>query len=167
MFGGGKEKMISRVGAREKLKQARAIMGGAPSKSDDKRTPPAVAVLVIFVMSVALAYILSEQYIANGGLRLSTGSADIDRILFKPGQVNFFGSPEIDYVFLILLRGLAIFFAAGIWPFTCLVVQKALDNAQINLYRLFWGTPIGLVLFVLIIKEYFWPALSEIFGMLT
>ena len=163
-LGGGKDKPLSRVGAREKMKMARAIAGGAPAGGDKdaKRTPVALSVLVIYVMSVALAYILTSAYIDNGGLRMSLGDPDIDRLLFKPGTVNFFGSPDIDYAMLICIRGLFIFLAVGLWPFTTLVVQRALDNAHLNIYRAFWGTPIGLTLFFLILKEYFWPALSEV-----
>ncbi len=163
-LGGGKDKPLSRVGAREKMKMARAIAGGAPAGGDKdaKRTPPGIAVFAIYIMSTALAYILTAAYIEQGGLRLSLGDPDLDRLLFKPGTHNFFGSPDLDYVFLIALRGFAIFLAAGIWPFTTLVVQRALDNAHLNIYRAFWGTPIGLTLFFVIVKEYFWPALSEI-----
>jgi len=166
--GGGKDKaLMSRVGAREKMKQARNIMGGGAPDKDAKRTPPAVAVITIFVMSVALAVVVTESYINQGGLRFSVGDAGLDKLLFKPGTHSFMGDPDMDYIILMLIRGFAIFVAAGIWPFATLVVQRALDNAHLNLYRAFWGTPIGLTLLFLLLKDYFGPMLAEVFKLMT
>lgn len=167
VFGGGKDKGMSRVGAREKMRQARNIMGGGAPDRDAKRTSPAVAVIAIYIMSVALAFVITENYINQGGLRLSVGDADLDRLLFKPGAHNFMGSADIDYIILMMIRGFAIFLAAGIWPFATLVVQRALDNAHLNIYRAFWGTPIGLTLLLLLLKDYFGPLLAEVFKIMT
>lgn len=172
MFGlfGNKNKMPSRVGAREKRMMARNIGGGNtinPKGKDAKETSPVAAILMILIISVALAYLLTEIYINNGAMRFSTGMSDIDNLLFKNNKPQFFGSPDLDYGVLIFIRGVAIFLAAGIWPLTALIVQRAMDNAQMNVFRLFWGTPIGLALFVIIVKDLIWPGLSAILGGMT
>lgn len=166
MFG-NKNKIPSRVGAREKMRMARNIAGGGsitPKGKDGKEASPAASILTVLIMAIALAYLVTEVYISQGGLRLSVGNSDLDRLLFKPDKPQFFGMPEVDYILLILIRGGFIALAAGIWPFVSLVVQKAMDNAQINIFRLFWGTPIGIALFVIIVKDVIWPGVAAIVG---
>lgn len=168
MFG-RKEQIPTRVGALEKRRTARNIMGGgAPNRGKgDKQTSPAVIVISIFIVSTIVAYLLTINYIDSGGLHMSLGNDDLDRLLFKQGSHNFTGNQMMDYAILIGLRGFALFVATGIWPLVTLLLQRATDNAQVNLYHLFWATPVIILFVVLIFKDIFGPAVVAILGDLT
>lgn len=167
MFG-RKEKIPTRVGASEKRRMARNLMGGGPVQGrNDKQTSPAVIVISIFIVSTIVAYLLTINYIDSGGLHMSLGNDDLDRLLFKQGTHNFTGNQMLDYAILIGLRGFALFAITGIWPLVTLLLQRATDNAQVNLYHLFWATPVIILFVVLIFKDIFGPAVVAILGDLT
>ena len=171
MFGfSDKSKMkAARVGAREKIRLAQEIAakGGNAvlSKKEGKQTSPAVTIFTIYIMACAVGWMVTDKYISNGGgLTLSLGWDSLDDLLFKKHNINVTGTEVLDYALLIAIRGLALLLAAGVVPFVALVVQKSLDAAQMNPYRTVWGTPIGILLVIIGVKEYFGPLLLEVFG---
>ncbi|MBL8712170.1 MAG: hypothetical protein JNM12_04670 [Alphaproteobacteria bacterium] len=171
MFGFGEKSKIkaAKVGAREKIRLAQEIAakgGGAVlSKKEGKETSVAVSVITIYVMAYAVSWMVSQKYISSGqslGLRL--GWDELDRLLFKAGNINVTGTEVLDYGLLIAFRAVMLLLAAGVVPFVALVVQKSLDAAGMNPFRTVWGTPIGILLVIIGMKEYFIPLLMEVFG---
>lgn len=171
MFGFGDKSKIqaAKVGAREKIRLAQEIAakGGSAvlSKKEGKETSPAVSVITIYIMAYVVCWMVSEKYISSGnslGFRL--GWEDLDRLLFKTSNINVTGTEILDYGLLIGFRALALLIMAGIVPFVALVVQKSLDAAHMNPFRTVWGTPIGILLFIIGMKEYVGPLLMEVFG---
>ncbi len=170
MFGIGKSKIeAAKVGAREKIRLAREIAakGGDAvlSKKEGKETSPAVSVATIYIMAYIVCWMVTEKYISSGNsLNMRLGWDSLDSLLFKTSNINVTGSEILDYGILIGVRALALLVFAGIIPFVALVVQKSLDSAHMNPFRTVWGTPIGILLFIVGMKEYFIPLLGEVFG---
>lgn len=171
MFGFSDKSKIkaAKVGAREKIRLAQEIAakGGNAvlSKKEGKETSPAVSVISIYIMAFVVCWMVSERYISNGGgISMRLGWDSLDDILFKKQNINITGTDVLDYGLLIAMRALALLIAAGIVPFVALVVQKSLDAAQMNPFRTVWGTPIGILLFIIGMKEYVGPLLAEVFG---
>lgn len=171
MFGiGGDSKVkAAKVGAREKIRLAQEIAakGGSAvlSKKDGKQTSPAVSVITIYIMAYVVCWMVSEKYISSGNsLNLRLGWESLDSLLFKTSNINVIGTDVLDYGLLIGVRALALLLFAGVIPFVALVVQKSLDAAHMNPFRAVWGTPIGILLFIIGMKEYVGPLLMEVFG---
>ena len=169
MFGLGKggDKAPVLTGAKEKLERARMARGGGPAEGEKKgkRTHPAVAIIAIYVMSVASAYTVAQN--VRGGLNLHTGFTGLDNLLFGSSTPNYTGNGDIDTGILMLIRGGFFCLAAGVLPFFSLLWQRLVDNAHMNPYRVFWGFPIGFIFAVLTFKFYVWPLLVsvyEVFG---
>lgn len=171
MFGFGDKSKIqaAKVGAREKIRLAQEIAarGGSAvlSKKEGKETSPAVSVITIYIMACVVCWMVSEKYISGGqslGFRLGWDS--LDGLLFKNSNINVTGTEVLDYALLIAIRALALLLAAGVIPFVALVVQKSLDAAHMNPFRTVWGTPIGILLFIIGMKEYVIPLLGEVFS---
>jgi hypothetical protein len=172
MFGIGKKAPPPRVGAREKRRLAEQIKsgGGAAvmSKREGKETSPAVSVIAIYIASLVVAWMVSQKYISQGGgLGFRLGWDELDRILFKTASITVTGTQELDYALLVAIRALALMVAAGIVPFVALVVQKSLDAANMNPFRTFWGTPIGILLVIIGVKEYLGPLLGEVLSVIS
>ncbi len=171
MFGiGGNSKIkAAKVGAREKIRLAQQLAaqgGGAVlSKKEGKETSVAVSVISIYIMAYVVCWMVSEKYISNGqslGFRL--GWDWLDSLLFKGGKINVTGNEVLDYGLLIGFRAIWLLLAAGVVPFVALVAQKSLDAAGMNPFRTVWGTPIGILLVIIGMKEYIGPLLMEVFG---
>ena len=171
MFGIGNSKVKNaKVGAREKIRLARELAGAGGqaimSKREGKETSAAVSVITIYIMAFITCWMISEKYISSGGgLNMRLGWEGLDRVLFKTSNINVTGTDSLDYILLVAIRAFALVVAAGIIPFVALVVQKSLDAAHMNPFRAVWGTPIGIMLFIVGVKEYIGPILLEIFGM--
>lgn len=164
-LGGKKDAIPTRVGAREKLRQARNLMGQGDgtikSKKEGKQTHPAVAVVTIYCMAVALAWLLTEN-VFQYGFNFRTGWKDFDDFMFR--RITAEGG---EYLMEIGLRGFAFFIAAGIVPFLALLWQRALDKADMNVHRVVWGVPIGLGLVFFGTKYFLWPLLEEVGAVFT
>lgn len=158
-LGGKKEPAVTRVGAREKLRQARRGGGGAPIESTKggKPTNPAVSVITILTMSIFVAWLMSENLIQTGSMRFKTGIDLVDDFMFS----RSFGD-GVEYMLLIIGRGIAIFLAAGFLPFAAFAWQRGLDNAHMNPYRVVWGVPVGIALAYLGGVYLVWPIINEV-----
>lgn len=158
-LGGKKEPAITRVGAREKLRQARRGGDGRPIESTKggKPTNPAVSVVTILLMSLGVSWLMTENLIQTGTMRFKTGIDFFDDFMFS----RSFGD-STEYIMLIIGRGIALFLTAGLLPFLALLWQRGLDNPHMNPYRVVWGVPVGLALAYLGSVYLFWPIINEV-----
>lgn len=171
-IGGNSNIKAAKVGAREKIRLAQEIAarGGTAvlSKKEGKETSVAVSVVTIYVMACVVSWMITEKYILNGGgISLSLGWNWLDDFMFRTRHINVTGTDVLDYCLLIGLRALGLMIIAGVIPFVSLVVQKSLDAAHMNPFRTVWGTPIGIMLFIIGMKEYIGPLLMEVFSVFT
>jgi hypothetical protein len=174
MFGGKKQEVPTRVGAREKIRKARELAAsGKGAHIESQReggkggTKPGLLVLVCYIMGCALAFVLTQGPLKDGTHLLSVGIDGLDRILFGNGNQNFFGDPMIDLGILCLIRGLFITLVAGILPFCTLLWIRLRDDASINPFMAFWSVSIGLVLAVMACIQYVFPFMAEFFKTIT
>lgn len=157
-LGGKKDPAITRVGAREKLRQARrGGSGPIESTKGGKPTNPTVSVITILVMSIAVSWLMTENLIQSGTMRFKTGVDFIDDFMFS----RSFGDAT-EYILLIIGRGIVLFLAAGFLPFCAFAWQRGLDNAHMNPYRVVWGVPIGLALAYFGGRYLAWPLINEV-----
>ena len=146
MFGGKKEQE-KLVGARAKIEHAKKFQKGyqVQSKREGQPSDPRVAAGVVFALAVGLAALLTEGALKTG-VAFSLGNSKLDKILFGPGEPAIMGSSDTDYFLVILIRGLAIFAAAGFIPLCTYLWQRLMDKALMNVYVSFWGMTVGLAL---------------------
>lgn len=173
MFGiGGNSKIkAAKVGAREKIRLAQEIAarGGTAvlSKKEGKETSPAVSVITIYIMACVVSWMITDKYIMSGGMNFGFGWNWLDEFMFRTRDINVTGTDILDYGLLIALRALGLLILAGVVPFVALVVQKSLDAAHMNPFRTVWGTPIGILLVIIGMKEYIGPLLMEVLGIFS
>ena len=155
MFGGKKEQE-KLVGARAKIEHAKKFKKGyqVESKREGQPADPRVAIGVVLALSVGLAALLTEGILKTGAAGFSIGHAKLDRILFGPGEPAIMGSADTDYFLVLLIRGLAIFFAAGFIPGCTYLWQRLMDKAQMNVYISTWGITVGIALIYLISRDF-------------
>lgn len=154
MFGGKKEQE-KLVGARAKVEHAKKFQKGyqVQSKREGKPADPRVAIGVVLALSVGLAALLTEGILKTGA-GFSVGHAKLDKILFGPGEPAIMGSADTDYFLVLLIRGLAIFLAAGFIPGCTYLWQRLMDKAQMNVYISTWGMTVSVVLLYLISHDF-------------
>ncbi|HRI76790.1 MAG TPA: hypothetical protein PLX33_07370 [Alphaproteobacteria bacterium] len=154
MFGFGKKEEVKLVGAKRKLEHAKKFNAGyqVKSKREGKEPNPRLAAAIVWAMAVAAAVLLSEAI--KKGETYSTGNQGFDKLMFGATGPSFAGSPEIDYVLLLVIRGTIIFMIAGIIPGLTLLWQRIFDKAHMNVYIGFWGVTVGLGVVYLLSKGF-------------
>lgn len=163
MFGLGKPKQEALVGAKRKLEHAKQFKAGfqVKSKREGKEPNPSMAILIVWTLGVALAALLT-QAVDKKTLVYSTGNAGFDKLMFGSPGPAFFGSPDIDYVVLLLVRGTILFIAAGIVPGCTLLWQRVFDKPHMNVYIGFWGVTLGLALLYAMSLGFFGELFKEL-----
>ncbi len=152
MFGFGKKEEPKLVGAKRKLEHAKKYGAGfqVKSKREGKEPNPRLAAVIVWAMAVGAAALLTQAI--KGGETYSTGNPGFDKLMFSASAPSFMGSPEIDYLLLLVIRGTIIFIIAGIIPGLTLLWQRIFDKAHMNVYIGFWGVTVGLGLIYLMSK---------------
>ncbi len=142
----GEDEQNRVVGATEKRQRAQKYSAAAKRSfsSHTKPVSPSIAVAIAFVVSCGLAMLLTEGPIATG-LGFSVFPA-IDQFLFGPGNPDIAGSPDVNRLIAVLIRGLAIFVAFGIPPLLTQVWQTMLSKQGLNPYIATWMTMVSLAL---------------------
>lgn len=154
MFGFGKKEEPKLVGAKRKLEQAKKYGAGfqVKSKREGKEPNPQLAAAIVWAMAVGAAALLSEA--VKKGETYSTGNPGFDSLMFGSSVPSFLGTPEIDYLLLLVIRGTIIFVIAGIIPGLTLFWQRLFDKAHMNVYIGFWGVTVGISLIYLLSKGF-------------
>lgn len=158
-FGSGKEDFkAGRTGAREKIAKAQAALGKGPLAEKaraKKKTPPAVTIGLIFVMAIAIAYMLTEGPISHGRMtNVRFGMPSLEFLLFSSGRMTVTSSEDIDFAIRVFLRALVIFLLAGFFPFLSLFWYRLLDNNHASPYRVFWAVPVGFFMIIVFMTQY-------------
>lgn len=164
MFGFGKKnKKPALVGAAEKRLKAQKYAKGfkVESKREGKGDSPVVGLAVVLGISIIAAYVLTEGAIKQG-LGLRVGNPDLDKLLFGPGEPTLTGDSMMDYGLAIFLRGIFIFLLGGIVPGAAYMWKRMIDRADMNLYRLFWGTSITICVLFVLVQDSLVPLIKDI-----
>lgn len=142
----GEEDQNRLVGAAEKRKRALKYSEAAKKSfsTHNKPVSPSIAIAIAFVVSCGLAMLLTEGPIATGlGFSILPS---IDPFLFGPGNPDIAGSPDVNRLVAVLIRGLAIFVAFGIPPLLTQAWQTLLSKQGLNPYIATWMTMVSLAL---------------------
>lgn len=163
MFGLGKKEAPKLVGAKQKIEQAKKFGTGfqVKSKREGKAPNPSLALVIVWGLAVGLAALLTEGVLKTGA-GISTGNGGFDKMMFGPGQPSLMGSPDIDYILVLLIRGTGIFLVAGIIPGCTYLWQRMLDKNQMNIYISFWGVTVGLAVIYYLAKDILADILKEL-----
>ena len=168
MFGIGGDKGQKLVGAKEKRLRAALIKSGKnpdeiTSKREGRQTDNTlVGVLIIYFLSCGLAWFLSTG-LWKSGAPFDTGIGFIDDLMLSANGPAVFGDRDMDFVVLVLLRGLFLFAAAGIAPGLAWFWARLTDNPRLNIYRTCWGVPVGAGFVFFLFMEGVLPLLEEVF----
>ena len=171
MFGFGKDKNLGKdknqlVGAKDKLLRAKMLKTGMTldeikSKREGKQADnPATAIVMIYIISCAVAFFLTQGPWKNG-VRVKSGNDDLDSLLFSLGDPSFVGDSTIDAGIQILARGLLLFLAAGFLPLMSLLWIRGLDRTDMDPFRTMWGVTVGLGLFYFAIADLVIPLIES------
>ena len=164
MFGfGKKDNKPALVGAAEKRLKAQKYAKGfqVQSKREGKGEGPVVGLAIVFGIAVIAAYVLTEGAIKKGlGFRI--GNPDLDKLLFGPGEPPLTGDSMMDYGLAIFLRGIFIFLLAGVIPGVAFMWKRMIDRADMNDYRLFWGSSIAVCVLFVLIQDSLAPLIKDI-----
>lgn len=168
MFGFGKKEEPRIVGAKQKIEQAKKYGAGfqVKSKREGKEPNPRLAIVIVWGLSVGLGALLTEGVLKTGA-GISTGNGSFDKMLFGPGEPMLMGSPDIDYILTLLIRGTAIFLAAGFIPGCTILWQRLLDKNQMNVYISFWGVTVGLALLYYLGKDILADVFKEVLAVFS
>ena len=114
--------------------------------------PQTVQLLLIFFMSVAFAFVMTDAGTIDKFSRTITGNFLIDQMLIGPGIPVIFGDDTLDKIITSIIRGFAIFIISGTVPFLAKLYSRITDNAKTNVFVLHWGVlvtvPFLLYLFI-------------------
>jgi hypothetical protein len=172
MFGfGGKKGGPPRVGAKEKIMKAQMMHRGRLSenikgKSEGENNFGPVVVL-IYILSVALAFVLMMGAFKATGLNIHTGLPGFDRIMFAGGVPSLLGVPSQDMILVPILRGTMYFILGGVLPFMTLLWIRAIDKPNMNPFIAVWGVSIGLPLVFFFCSDFLGPLLGEVFDIMA
>jgi hypothetical protein len=149
MFFKKKDQGPQLVGAREKIQKAQARAAGRDVISGKKegKTDHTVLVVLIYILSVTLCFVLMMGRL-KGGLDLSTGISGFDRIMFSGGTPSVMGSSDIDQFVVPALRGLVLFLLVGITPGLTYAYISFTGKTRANPYIVFWTVSLGVLLVV-------------------
>lgn len=167
MFGlGRKDQGPKLVGAKEKRMKAQMLKRGRlsdhiESKGEGKQ-PRAATVVLIYIISCALSYILMAGPMKNQGLNWSTGWRSFDRVMFGAGVPSITGVEIQDQILTVLLRGVVICLAGGLMPFLTLLWIRSIDRPNANPYFSFWGVSIGSIFVFFFVRDFFGPLLGQV-----
>ena len=170
MFGGGKDKQ-KLVGAKEKIMKAKMLKSGRLSdhietKGEGKK-PWIATVVLIYILAVALAYLLQVGIWRNTGLGWHTGMDGFDRLMFEGGVPSITGEQDQDFIIVPLLRGLIFFLTGGLMPVCTLLWIRLRDNPNMNPFLAFWGVSVGSFFAFFFLRDFFWPLLSQTMDILS
>lgn len=163
MFGFGKKEQEKLVGARAKIEHAKKFQKGykVQSKREGQEPNPMLAIVIVWGLAVGLAALLTEGVLKTGA-GISTGNGSFDKLMFGPGEPSLMGSPDLDYILVLLIRGTAIFLAAGVIPGCTILWQRLVDKSHMNVYISFWGVTIGLAIIYYAAKDFLGDLFSEV-----
>lgn len=155
------------VGAKEKREQAKQFNSNfkVQSKREGQEAGPTIPLIIIYGLSVALAFLLSEGPMKSQ-IGFSSGSEGFDRIFFGPGYPSFTTGADTNRLIAVLLRGGLFFALAGLLPLITYLWQQLLDRARMNLYLAFWGTTVTVALLYYLLKDMIGPLLSNILSII-
>jgi hypothetical protein len=152
MFGEKKKKTVP-VGALDKFAVAQKMREDAQAemlrKTGGIQELPSqtIPVTIVFVLSVVFALLLTD-----GGSNPftgwhPTGIYTIDNILTGKDIASIAGDKDIDHLIVILIRGVAIFFMAGIVPLFSFIFLR-LGGKNVTPLVACWGVSIVLPIVV-------------------
>jgi hypothetical protein len=173
MFGlGGKKGGPPRVGAKEKIMKAQMMQRGRLSDNIGKGKGEGTenygpVVVLIYILSCALAFVLMMGAFKATGLNIHTGMPGFDRIMFAGGVPSLLGIPSQDMILIPILRGTLYFIAAGALPFLTLLWIRAIDKPNMNPFIAVWGVTLGLPLVFFFCTDFFGPLLGEVFDIMS
>ncbi len=154
------------IGAKDKMLAARKARfeGGdnITSKIEGPQPTESMPIMLIFVASCLLAYILTDNYMVDSSLISPTGIVEIDKMIGGPGVPAVTGMSEIDYGIIIFIRGLFIFILAGIIPLLTRIYINMVDKARTNVLVRVWGTIVTTGLFAFGLTTSIIPLIKEI-----
>jgi hypothetical protein len=144
------------VGAAEKLRHAQQLKGGylkeqITSKGEGKNAGPLAAVLLVYFIACALAYVLTTEGILKSGFPFRTGFSAIDGLLAGTDLVA------------IAARGFVFFLMGGVIPLLTFFWVRLIDRKQDYIFVTFWGVTVGAPLVFLLVVAYVVPLLIELF----
>ena len=161
-----KEEKKQYVGAKQKMQAARRsrIEGGdgGTSKVEGPEPTESLSIMLIFVASCLLAYLISENYMLESALFAPTGIQELDKIIGGAGYLVITGIEGVDIGITVFVRGLLIFILAGIVPFCTKMYVNITDNPKSNTLVRVWGTIVILFLLVVSTFSFFIPTFNEI-----
>jgi hypothetical protein len=153
--------------ARELERRSRMIKEGkALDGADEQKSLPAGRI-------VFLSWLALTAALAGGALLAPAHDAPLRAVpaigealsSAKPPALT--GNAMADAALAAGLQSAAICLAAALLPLCARVWRKMRDNAQGNLYILFWGTTVCVPFVYLFVKDFFGPLLLDIFSMFT
>lgn len=170
-LGGKKGGGPPRVGAKEKIMKAQMMARGRLSdnikgKGEGEQNYGPVVVL-IYILSCALAFVLMMGAFKASGLNIHTGMPGFDRIMFAGGVPSLTGVPSQDMIIIPILRGTMYFILGGLLPFMTLLWIRAIDKPNMNPFIAVWGVTLGLPLVFFFCKDFFGPLLGEVFSIMS
>lgn len=163
MFGIGKKEQEKLVGARAKIEHAKKFQKGykVQSKREGQEPNPMLALVIVWGLAVGLAALLTEGALKTGA-GISTGNGYFDKLMFGPGEPSIMGSPDLDYILVLLIRGTAIFLVAGVIPGCTILWQRLVDKSHMNVYISFWGVSVGIALLYVLSHEILGDLFKEV-----
>lgn len=121
------------------------------------------AAAVIYMFSVAFAFLLTRAGVYEVYARDITGNFTIDQLIIGPGVPSIIGDTTFDMVLVSLTRGLALCLAAGVLPFMARTYMRVTDKMQSNPYIVHWGTFVIVPFAWYVISTVVYPLLQELF----
>lgn len=156
------------AGARDKIATAQAMREAARLKQEQqlggrKEDDPVMTLIITYIVGVVLAFIITE-----GGIKLPAGieifgGTLLDKVLFGSSIPSLWGSPDVDKILTIFIRGFFIFLAAGIVPGATMLFKKMVDKVNINPLVLCWCMTVVVPVLIFGVTEVV-PVIFEIFS---
>ncbi len=165
LFGLGKKKPTL-IGANDKLELAKRIREASKANMQFKQgktltANQTVPIVVIFAVSVALAFFLTDKggSMFFGGL--STGFYKLDLLLMGPGIPSLIGDVEMNRVLVIFIRGFAYFLLTGLAPFIAFLFINVTGKNSVNAMVACWLI-ICIMLFLYTSKDFLLSVVKDI-----
>jgi H+/gluconate symporter-like permease len=133
---------------RATVEKMRRAAWEAENNLPQKPASQTIPVTLVFVLAVALA---AQQGSAAWGL---TGMRAIDNILSGAFIRSLIQDADISNLFILLLRGIILFLAAGFVPLCASAAVRSLGEKRLNPFVACWAALVALPLFY-----FLWSAL--------
>lgn len=158
-----------RIGAKRKLETATQLRQegiALKSKKEGKPTNHWTSVVLIFVISTVLAWLVTEHHLISGPGYHPTGAGAFDDFLAGAGVLDISGDETRDYWILIALRGLFVTVATGFIPFITWLFVMITDRVKDNFYITCWGVSASVLLLGYLGWNMALPILNDLFSLI-